>query len=301
MNDFYPPSINRPARDLAQIAAEMKQEIEATDALAQRTVLGYVKIGQLAIEAKYGCSVAGIGWLVWWEQNGHCSERQIQKYMKLAREWEDRKGRQTEAPHWGGYVSFNEACLILAEEESTDSTTYDKPDSSGQVDEKPETQPQESRSGLWDLLPAEARDKLPGAEKESFVAKLPGRVLNHLKNFADALGDFSRCYDLPADADRLGQRLKAVRDWSNEHVPKATLKPRKPPYQKRCNKCLHLIEMTMKDDYSWAPLDLPNDHDYGHWEVIDGVAYFRKKPSRGLRMDHRRTCTKGRPQEPIPE
>jgi len=57
----------------------------------------------------------------------------------------------------------------------------------------------------------------------------------------------------------------------------------------------------MKEDYSWAPLDLPNMDDYGHWQVIDGVAYFRKQAAKGLRTDHRRTCSKSDANRPIPE
>jgi hypothetical protein len=137
--------------------------------------------------------------------------------------------------------------------------------------------------------------------KDGPVTKLPQLVLHHLKDFPEALSDFSRCYDLPANSDRLGQRLNAVRDWANEHVPNATLKPRKPPYRKPCNKCHHLIEMVMKEDYTWAPLDLPSEDDYGNCEGIAGVAYFHKQRATGLRTDHRRTCPKSEANKPIPE
>ena len=74
-------------------------------------------------------------------------------------------------------------------------------------------------------------------------------------------------------------------------MPSAKLKPRKPSYRKRCNKCRQEIRMVMKEDYSWVPLDDPSPDRFGNWEVVEDVAYFHKQSRKGLHTDHRRTCT----------
>ena len=192
-----------------------------------------------ALDGLQGQEAHGVyGWTKLAAERLGRSERQIRRYIRFAK-----VEPGTNASEQWAIINGHTDEEIRAYDENLDASVRVSGDEGEQTAGKP-VRPK--RSGLWDSAPKSALEKLPGAEqvmpKESYVARLPQLVLTHLNRFGEALSDFSRCYDLPAEADRLGQRLKAVRDWSNEHVPKATLKPRKPPYRKQCNKCLHQID-----------------------------------------------------------